>query len=88
MTVFRASHSHLFPGATLTVAGTSAECLVIFSDESTADADLTVTAPDGPVLSVQPYTTAAGTRITAKTWQLAEKDPENRPGEFTVTRRL
>lgn len=95
MDIFRASHSHLFPGAVLTAPAepapsetpdTSTERLVIFSDESTAEADLTGNAPADLELAVQPYTTAAGTRIDAKTWRLVAKDPADRPGRYTVAR--
>lgn len=88
----RVSHSHLFPGAVLRLRdgqqfpADPAECLLIFSDESEAEAEI---IPDhstdtaGGRLLVSAYTTGAGTAIDAKNWHLTA----TAPSELKVTRR-
>lgn len=89
---FHASHSHLFPGAVLQLGdndqlpshpGQSLEAVVMFSDDSVAEADL---VPDAPRLRllVQPYTTGSGTSIPAKNWLLSQDGDH---GELKVSGR-
>ncbi|MFT4264649.1 MAG: hypothetical protein QM572_14780 [Nocardioides sp.] len=66
----RASHSHLFPGARLRPEPGSpplgaGEGLILFSDDSQADATL-----DGSVLSVGEHTTLKGTAIGPAAWEV------------------
>ncbi|MGJ0185013.1 hypothetical protein [Corynebacterium glyciniphilum] len=89
---FHVSHSHLFPGAVLRLQDGQelptgvAECLLVFSDESEAEAEL---IPDHSTettaghLQVSTYTTGAGTPIGAKNWHLSKTTS----GELKVTRR-
>ncbi|WP_145942833.1 hypothetical protein [Corynebacterium glyciniphilum] len=88
----RVSHSHLFPGAVLRLPegqpypAVPAECLLLFSDESEAEAEI---IPDHSTdtaagrLLVSAYTTGAGTAIDAKNWHLTA----TAPSELKVTRR-
>ncbi|MGN0096320.1 MAG: hypothetical protein ACI38U_09660 [Corynebacterium sp.] len=75
----RVSHSHLFPGAVLRLRdgqqlpADPAECLLIFSDESDAEAEFVPGDGGDPShgrLLVSDYTTGAGTAISAKNWHL------------------
>jgi hypothetical protein len=88
----RVSHSHLFPGAVLhlrdgqQVPADPAECLLIFSDESEAEAEFVPGDGGDPShgrLLVSAYTTGAGTAINAKSWHFTG----TAPGELKVTRR-
>lgn len=85
-----ASHSHLFPGARLHLReghglpGHSTEVLVVFSDESVAEAEITDDTPHAQ-LRVEPYTTGSGTTIPAKTWLLSRGDAS--AGGFRVVGR-
>ncbi|MGP5930443.1 hypothetical protein [Corynebacterium glyciniphilum] len=93
---FHVSHSHLFPGAVLRLQDGQelptgvAECLLVFSDESEAEAELipahgaeTSTETTAGHLQVSTYTTGAGTPIGAKNWHLSKTTS----GELKVTRR-
>lgn len=89
---FRVSHSHLFPGAVLRLPdgqpypADPAECLLLFSDESEAEAEFVPDEGDEPShgrLLVSAYTTGAGTAISAKNWHLTG----TAPSELKVTRR-
>lgn len=75
LAVLRAENTHLYPGARLhgdhetgplTAAG---EVVIVFSDHAHAEAQIAVDG-DGFALHVQPHTTAAGTSIEARSWQL------------------
>lgn len=93
---FHVSHSHLFPGAVLRLrdgqespAG-AAECVLVFSDESEAEAEFvpthdaeTGTGTTAGHLQVSAYATGAGTPIGAKNWHLSQTTS----GELKVTRR-
>ncbi|MFT3872251.1 MAG: hypothetical protein QM714_06325 [Nocardioides sp.] len=83
-----ADHTHLYPGARLTVPETSAlpsesaDVIVLFRDHSTAEAVLTRSG-EGFELRVEPYSTVAGTAIDTKTWRLAATED----GSLVVRRR-
>ena len=67
-TVLAAGGSHLYPGATGSLAGGAAgECLVEFADGSAALGRLMVDV-EATVLETEPYVTARGTAVSAKRW--------------------
>ena len=84
MIELEADHSHLYPGATGCVLsgdpGKGGAAVVRFADGGAAEGTLA-----GGLLRLAPYTTAAGTRIGARGWQLAVGTPA--PGRFRVTAR-
>ncbi len=77
----RTDHSHLFPGSRLGPADpatpaeipAAGEVVVLFSDGSSAEAELSP-QDSGPLLRVQAYRTAAGTPIAQKSWRLQVED--------------
>lgn len=77
--MLNADNTHLYPGARLavyedaTLPDSRVEAVILFRDESSADAVL-VPSGDGFVLYVESYSTAAGTSIDAKSWVLQAAD--------------
>ncbi|MGA4845138.1 hypothetical protein ACOBQB_02195 [Streptomyces sp. G5(2025)] len=77
------THTHLFPGARCRLQGLpdphafaadpwSIGVDLRFSDDAVADAELRTGGPQGPVLTVPPHTTGAGTRIGERAWLVRE----------------
>ncbi|MEQ8293127.1 MAG: hypothetical protein RIA08_13055 [Roseovarius sp.] len=69
MLELEATNTHLYPGATGTILSgepVSGPVTLRFADGGGAAGTLS-----GEVLHTAPYTTAAGTGITAKSWQIA-----------------
>jgi hypothetical protein len=74
MVTLTAERSHLYSGALLAIdeplASGIAEAVVIFGDGSVSEATLSVDDSREHVLTLQPYETAAGTSVSAKSWLL------------------
>ncbi|MGE6735862.1 hypothetical protein, partial [Streptomyces sp. NPDC059900] len=77
---------HLFPGAQCRIRGLAdadafaaapwtIELALRFGDDVVTPADLCAQTPAGSVLKVAAYTTAAGTSITERSWQIRDLDP-------------
>lgn len=66
-----ASNTHLYPGSRLKAVGQTLQAegdvTILYSDGATASAKL-----KGQTLTVEPYKTAAGTKIAQKQWQLRD----------------
>lgn len=77
--MLNADNTHLYPGARLavyedaTLPDSRVEAVVLFRDDSSADAVL-MPSEDGLALYVESYSTAAGTGIDAKNWVLQAAD--------------
>jgi hypothetical protein len=69
--------THLYPGARGRLAGrrqvlgTPVTCTLVFSDFVRATGSIRWADENGGRLDVDPYVTAAGTRIPAKAWQMS-----------------
>ncbi|MEU8241165.1 hypothetical protein AB0C07_23220 [Actinoplanes missouriensis] len=70
MTTGEVGYSHLFRGVEVNVHETTGDgpLTLRFADGSSTGAELL-----DDVLTVEPYVTAAGTRIPAKVWPIAER---------------
>lgn len=83
-----AGNTHLYPGARLTAQVASVlpnkptEAVILFQDHARAEAELTP-SNDACVLQVEAYSTAAGTAVGAKSWNLKVADD----GTLTVRSR-
>ncbi|MCT9869530.1 hypothetical protein [Paenarthrobacter aurescens] len=75
MATAEASHTHLFPGAVLVIAGAGPSLVVTFRDGASAAAEI---VDDGgkPALVVEAYTTSAGTVIPRKMWLVSAVETE------------
>jgi hypothetical protein len=91
---FRASHTHLDPGARLAlVDGSSAprkgaRAEIEFADRVVAKASIAAAGTGKPIeFDVESYRTRSGTMIEVKRW-LAVRDDEREAAAFRVVRRL
>jgi hypothetical protein len=90
--VFEAEHTHLYPGhegwlAGAAPTGTGASSLIALSDGVMVGGVLTRADSGRWELGVDPYSTAAGTAIPAKRWQVAFREEDGRT-RFRIERKL
>ncbi|WP_059008177.1 hypothetical protein [Streptomyces specialis] len=92
-------HTHLFRGARVRVKGVTDPgsyvaapapmgLLVRFSDGTTADAEVVVSADGAAALGVAAHTTRAGTRIPERVWTVREFTADDGDVEAVVGERM
>lgn len=94
-TVLEAEHTHFYPGhegwleagSAVETHSNSVPCKILFADGVVTSGDLSLCGSSG-ALGVDAYTTAAGSDISAKRWQLRIRRADDGRIRFRIQKKL